>query len=164
LGLEKGEGGFEQIFDQTKKYQNNRTIDQTNFEFRIKNRNMRDLTRAEEEVMQVLWKLKKGFVKEILEHFDEPKPAYNTVSTIVRILQDKGFVDHKAYGRTHEYFPVVSKSEYSKSHLSTFVNDYFSNSFEKMVSFFAKEKSISVKEMEEIMKIMEGEVKKQKNK
>jgi len=162
LGLEKGEGGFEQIFDQTKKYQNNRTIDQTNFEFRIKNRNMRDLTRAEEEVMQVLWKLKKGFVKEILEHFDEPKPAYNTVSTIVRILQDKGFVDHKAYGRTHEYFPVVSKSEYSKSHLSTFVNDYFSNSFEKMVSFFAKEKSISVKEMEEIMKIMEGEVKKQK--
>ena len=164
MGLEKGEGGFEQIFDQTKKYQNNRTIDQTNFEFRIKNRNMRDLTRAEEEVMQVLWKLKKGFVKEILEHFDEPKPAYNTVSTIVRILQDKGFVDHKAYGRTHEYFPVVSKSEYSKSHLSTFVNDYFSNSFEKMVSFFAKEKSISVKEMEEIMKIMEGEVKKQKNK
>ena len=164
MGLEKGEGGFEQIFDQTKKYQNNRTIDQTNFEFRIKNRNMRDLTRAEEEVMQVLWKLKKGFVKEILEHFDEPKPAYNTVSTIVRILQDKGFVDHKAYGRTHEYFPVVSKSEYSKSHLSTFVNDYFSNSFEKMVSFFAKEKSISVKEMEEIMKIMEGEVKKQKKK
>ena len=70
---------------------------------------MRELTRAEEEVMQVLWKIKKGFVKEILEHFDEPKPAYNTVSTIVRILQDKGFVDHKAYGRTHEYFPVVSK-------------------------------------------------------
>jgi BlaI family penicillinase repressor len=123
---------------------------------------MRELTRAEEEVMQVLWKIKKGFVKEILEYFDEPRPAYNTVSTIVRILQDKGFVDHKAYGRTHEYFPVVSKSDYSKTHLNTFVNDYFSNSFEKMVSFFAKEKGISVKEMEEIMKIMEGEVKKQK--
>ncbi|MGD0341163.1 MAG: BlaI/MecI/CopY family transcriptional regulator [Bacteroidales bacterium] len=123
---------------------------------------MRDLTRAEEEVMQVLWQLKKGFVKDILEHFDDPKPAYNTVSTIVRILQDKGFVDHKAYGRTHEYFPLVSKDEYSKSHLSTFVNDYFSNSFGKMVSFFAKEKEISVKEMEDIMKIMEGEVKKQK--
>jgi BlaI family transcriptional regulator, penicillinase repressor len=123
---------------------------------------MRDLTKAEEQVMQVLWKLKKGFVKDILEHFDDPKPAYNTVSTIVRILQDKGFVTHKAYGRTHEYYPVVTKSEYSKSHLSTFVNDYFSNSFEKMVSFFAKEKSISVKEMEEIMKIMDSEVKKQK--
>ncbi len=112
--------------------------------------------------MQVLWKLKKGFVKDILEHFSDPRPAYNTVSTIVRILQDKGFVDHKAYGRTHEYYPLISKSEYSKSHLSTFVNDYFSNSFGKMVSFFAKENSISVKEMEEIMKLMEKEVKKQK--
>jgi len=123
---------------------------------------MRELTRAEEQVMQVLWKLKKGFVKDILEHFDEPKPAYNTVSTIVRILQDKGFVDHKAYGRTHEYFPLVSKDEYSKTHLSTFVNDYFSNSFGKMVSFFAKEKGISVKEMEDVMKIMEAEMNRQK--
>jgi BlaI family penicillinase repressor len=123
---------------------------------------MRDLTRAEEQVMQVLWKIRKGFVKDILEHFDEPKPAYNTVSTIVRILQEKGFVTHKAYGRTHEYYPLITKSEYSKSHLSTFVNDYFSNSFEKMVSFFAKEKGISVREMEEIMKIMESEVNKQK--
>jgi predicted transcriptional regulator len=112
--------------------------------------------------MQVLWKIKKGFVKDILEHFEEPKPAYNTVSTIVRILQEKGFVTHKAYGRTHEYYPLITKSEYSKSHLSTFVNDYFSNSFEKMVSFFAKEKSLSLHEMEEIMKIMEGEVKKQR--
>jgi predicted transcriptional regulator len=125
---------------------------------------MRELTRAEEQVMQVLWKIKQGFVKDILEHFEEPKPAYNTVSTIVRILQDKGFVDHKAYGRTHEYFPIVSKSDYSKSHLSNFVNDYFSNSFEKMVSFFAKEKSISIKEMEDIMKIMECEEKKKKSK
>jgi len=124
---------------------------------------MRDLTRAEEEVMQVLWKIEKGFVKEILEHFDEPRPAYNTVSTIVRILQDKGFVEHKAYGRTHEYFPLISKDEYSKSHLGNFVNDYFSNSYGQMVSFFAKEKKISVREMEEIMKIMEGEVKKQKS-
>ncbi|HLN55965.1 MAG TPA: BlaI/MecI/CopY family transcriptional regulator [Bacteroidales bacterium] len=124
---------------------------------------MRELTRAEEQVMQVLWKIKKGFVKDVLEHFDEPKPAYNTISTIIRILQDKGFVDHKAYGRTHEYFPLVSKSEYSKNHLSNFVNDYFSNSFGKMVSFFARENNISVKEMEEIMKIMEGEVKKQKS-
>jgi len=124
---------------------------------------MRELTRAEEQVMQILWKLKKGFVKDILEYFDDPRPAYNTISTIVRILQDKGFVDHKAYGRTHEYYPLVSKDEYSKSHLSNFVNDYFSNSFGKMVSFFAKEKSISVREMEEIMKIMERVVKKQKS-
>ena len=123
---------------------------------------MRELTRAEEQVMQVLWKIKKGFVKDILEHFDNPKPAYNTISTIVRILQDKGFVSHKAYGRTHEYFPLISKNEYSKMHLSTFIDNYFSNSFGKMVSFFARENRISVKEMEEIMKIMEKEMKKQK--
>lgn len=121
---------------------------------------MRELTRAEEEVMQVLWKIEKGFVKDILELFAEPKPAYNTISTIVRILQDKGFVEHKAYGRTHEYYPVVSKDDYSKNHIKNFVKDYFSGSFEKMVSFFAREKSISVAEMEEIMKIMKGEVKK----
>lgn len=125
---------------------------------------MRELTRAEEQVMHVLWKIDKGFVKDVLEHFDDPKPAYNTVSTIIRILQDKGFVNHKAYGRTHEYFPLVSKDEYSKSHLSSFVNDYFSNSFGKMVSFFAKERKISLREMEEIMKIMDSEVKKQKTK
>ena len=125
---------------------------------------MRELTRAEEEVMQVLWKIEKGFVKEILEHFPKPKPAYNTVSTIVRILQDKGFVSHKAYGRTHEYFPIISKEEYSKMHLKTFVKNYFSNSFEKMVSFFAREKGISVKEMEEITKIMQGEMIKHKRK
>jgi BlaI family transcriptional regulator, penicillinase repressor len=123
---------------------------------------MRELTRAEEEVMQVLWKIDKGFVKEILEHFPEPRPAYNTVSTIVRILQDKGFVTHKAYGRTHEYYPVVSKDDYSKMHLKTFVKDYFANSFEKMVSFFAREKGISVREMEEIMKTLQGEMNRQK--
>jgi predicted transcriptional regulator len=127
----------------------------------MKQEGIRELTRAEEQVMQVLWKIKKGFVKDILEHFDDPKPAYNTVSTIVRILQDKGFVAHKAYGRTHEYFPLISKSDYSKAHLNNFVKDYFSNSFEKMVSFFAREKSISVREMGEIMKIMETEMKKQ---
>jgi BlaI family penicillinase repressor len=123
---------------------------------------MRELTREEEQVMQVLWKIRKGFVKDVLEHFDDPKPAYNTVSTIIRILQDKGFVSHKAYGRTHEYYPIISKDEYSKSHMNSFVSNYFSNSFGKMVSFFAKENEISVKEMEEIMKIMDGEVKKQK--
>jgi BlaI family transcriptional regulator, penicillinase repressor len=84
------------------------------------------------------------------------------VSTIVRILQDKGIVTHKAYGRTHEYYPVVTKREYSKSHLMTFVSDYFSDSFEKLVSFFAEEKGITLKEMEEIKKIMDSEVKKQR--
>ena len=123
---------------------------------------MKELTRAEEQIMMILWKIKKGFVKEILEHFDDPKPAYNTVSTIVRILQEKGFVRHKAYGRTHEYYPLITKKEYSKMHMGTFINSYFANSFEQMVSFFAQEKQISVNEMEDIMNLMSKEIEKQK--
>ncbi len=123
---------------------------------------MKKLTRAEEQIMKILWDLEKGFVKDIIEKIPDPKPAYNTVSTIVRILERKGFVSHKAYGKTHEYYPVVLKDEYSKAHMKNFVNSYFSNSFEKMVSFFAREKSISLHEMEDIMKIMEKEIKIQK--
>jgi len=123
---------------------------------------MKELTRAEEQIMKILWDLEKGFVKDIIEKIPDPKPAYNTVSTIVRILERKGFVSHKAYGKTHEYYPVILKDEYSKAHMKNFVNSYFSNSFEKMVSFFAREKSISLHEMEDIMKIMEKEIKIQK--
>ncbi len=120
---------------------------------------MKELTKAEEQIMQILWDIEKGFVKDILRHFPEPRPAYNTVSTIVRILQDKGFVSHTAYGRTHEYYPLVSKEEYTRSQMSNLVSNYFSNSFEKMVSFFAREKKISLKEMEDIIKLMEEEEK-----
>jgi len=123
---------------------------------------MKELTRAEEQIMKILWEIEKGFVKDILTHFPEPQPAYNTVSTIIRILQDKGFVSHKAYGRTHEYFPLITREEYTKSRMTSLVNDYFSNSFEKMVSFFAREKKISLKEMEDIMKLMEEEISRQK--
>jgi len=124
----------------------------------------KELTRAEEEVMQILWRLKKGFIKEILEKFDEPRPAYSTVSTIIRILQDKGFVNYRAYGRTHHYFPVISKDDYRKSQMSSFVKNYFSNSYQKMVSFFAREDSITVKEMEEIMAMMKNEDRDKKRK
>ena len=123
---------------------------------------MNELTRAEEQIMKILWEIEKGFVKDILTHFPEPRPAYNTVSTIIRILQDKGFVSHKAYGRTHEYYPLITRAEYTKSRMTSLVNDYFSNSFEKMVSFFAREKKISLKEMEDIMKLMEEEISRQK--
>ncbi len=123
---------------------------------------MKELTKAEEQIMQILWKIEKGFVKDILEYFPRPRPAYNTVSTIIRILQDKGFVSHKAYGRTHEYYPVISKEDYTKLRMSNLVNDYFSNSFENMVSFFAREKKISIKEMEDISKLMEEEISRQK--
>ncbi len=122
---------------------------------------MKELTRAEEQIMQILWNIKKGFVKDILVHFPEPRPAYNTVSTIIRILQEKGFVSHKAYGRTHEYYPVVTKEEYTKDRMSSLVSNYFSNSFEKMVSFFAREKKISLKEAEDIIRIMEKEISRQ---
>lgn len=115
---------------------------------------IRELTRAEEEVMQVLWRMRRAFIKDMLEKFDDPKPAYSTVSTIIRILQDKGFVSYRAYGRTYQYFPVISKDEYRKAVMSNFVRNYFSNSYQKLVSFFAREDSISVKEMEEIMEAM----------
>ena len=113
---------------------------------------MKELTRAEEQVMQILWQLEKGFVKDIIEKMPEPKPAYNTVSTIVRILEGKGFVDHKAYGKTHEYFPIVAKDNYSKFYLNNFLSGYFGGSFEKLVSFFAKENNMSLRDVEELMK------------
>lgn len=113
---------------------------------------LKELTKAEEEVMQVLWKNKKGFVKDLLEEFPEPKPAYNTVSTIVRILETKGFVDHKAYGKTHEYFPLISKEEYSDFMMNSMMKNYFGNSVKKMVSYFAKNNKLSLKELDEILK------------
>ncbi len=124
---------------------------------------MKELTKAEEQIMQILWKLKEAFVKEIIEELPPPKPAYNTVSTIVRILEKKGFVSYHAYGKTHRYFPLLEKEDYTKTHMNGFVKNYFSNSFEQMVSFFAKEKSLSIPEMEEIQKIMADEIKKQQN-
>ncbi len=125
---------------------------------------IKELTKAEEEVMQILWRLKRAFIKDILERFDEPRPAYSTVSTIIRILQDKGFVSYKVYGRTYQYFPVISKDDYRKSQMSSFVRNYFSNSYQKMVSFFAREDSITVKEMEEIMAMMKNEDRDKKRK
>jgi BlaI family transcriptional regulator, penicillinase repressor len=123
---------------------------------------MKELTRAEEQVMQILWELQKGFVKDIAEKFEEPKPAYTTISTIIRILETKGFVGHKAYGKTHEYFPLVGKEEYTKAFMGSMVKNYFSNSYKKMVSFFAKDNEVSLEEMEEMMQILKNEIDKKK--
>jgi BlaI family transcriptional regulator, penicillinase repressor len=112
---------------------------------------MKELTKAEDQIMQILWKLNEGFVNDIVEKMPEPKPAYNTVSTIVRILEKKGFVDHKAYGKTHQYFPLISKQEYTRSYMKNFMGSYFGNSFKEMVSFFAKEDNMSVGEIEKLM-------------
>jgi predicted transcriptional regulator len=124
---------------------------------------IKELTKAEEQIMQVLWDKKKAFVNDLLELLPDPKPAYNTVSTIIRILEKKGFVDHKAYGKTHQYFPLISKKAYTKATFKTLLNGYFSNSFQQMVSFFAKEENLSLAEMEEIKRIMEEEIKKYKS-
>ena len=111
-----------------------------------------ELTKAEEQIMQVLWRLKRAFVKDVIKELSEPKPAYNTVSTIIRILQDKGFVGHKAFGKTHEYFPLIEKSKYSNYFLKNFMGKYFNGSFEKLVSFFVKQNDVDVRDFEELMK------------
>lgn len=121
-------------------------------------KNLKELTKAEDQVMQILWKLEKGVVKDIMEEMSEPKPAYNTVSTIVRILETKGFVDHKAYGKTHEYFPTISKEKYTKFYLNNLLKGYFNGSFQNLVSFFAKENDLSATDLEKLL----NELKKQK--
>lgn len=126
------------------------------------NSNMKELTKAEKQVMQVLWEMKKGFVKDILEQLPEPRPAYNTVSTIVRILEAKGFVDHKAYGKTHEYFPLVKKEAYKRFLMNDVVDDFFEGSVAQLVSFFVKDKQVDVKELDELLKLIEHEPAKKK--
>lgn len=113
---------------------------------------MKQLTKAEEEIMQVLWKLKKANVKHIIDELPEPKPAYNTVSTIVRILESKGFVDYEKQGKGHVYFPVVKKQDYSNQTINTLVDNYFQGSFKSMVSFFVKKNDINLKDLEAVLK------------
>jgi BlaI family transcriptional regulator, penicillinase repressor len=109
------------------------------------------LTKAEEQVMQILWDMNEGLVKDIRDSFGEPKPARNTVSTVLRILEKKGYVGHKVYGNVHLYHPQVSKDEYSKSQLFGLMESYFNNSFPAMASFFAREKDLTMKELEELL-------------
>jgi BlaI family transcriptional regulator, penicillinase repressor len=122
------------------------------------------LTKAEEQVMQILWDMKEGLVKDIREKFEDPKPARNTISTVVRVLEKKGFVDHKAYSNIHIYYPLVSKNEYSKNQLFGLMEGYFNNSFPAMASFFAKEKDLSIKELDELLDDTRKEMKRNKKK
>ena len=123
---------------------------------------MKRLTKAEEQIMQILWDINQGFVKDIIENLPDPKPAYNTVSTIVRILEKKGFVSHNAFGNSHEYYPTISKENYTEAYLNSIIKDYFSNSFKEMVSFFTRDKDMSIEELEEIRKMINREIQKQK--
>ena len=122
---------------------------------------MTELTKAEEQVMQILWKLERGMVRDILDEFPDPKPAYNTVSTIVRILEKKEVVSHKAYGKNFEYFPLISKKEYAKSRFNHVFENYFSSSFPKLATFFAKDHKMSLEEFDELMSNIREEVKKE---
>lgn len=117
---------------------------------------MKKLTRKEEEVMKILWKLEKAFVKEIVEEYDDPKPHYNTVSSLVRLLQDKGIVGYKQYGNTYMYYPLIAKEEYRRSFMKQVVSDYFDNSYKSAVAFFVKEKGLSTDELEELVNMIKN--------
>ena len=114
--------------------------------------------------MQILWDMKEGLVKDIRDRFSDPKPARNTVSTVVRVLEKKGFVGHKAYSNVYSYFPMVSKKEYSRKQLFGLMENYFDNSFPAMASFFAKEKDLSVRELDELLDDTRKELKRNKKK
>lgn len=116
---------------------------------------MKKLTNKEEEVMKILWELERAFVKDVLAQFKEDKPHYNTLSTIIRNLEEKGYVAYEVYGNTHQYYPIVAKEDYRKRFMNEVIEDYFNNSYKNLVSFFASEDKISVDELKEIIKHIE---------
>jgi BlaI family penicillinase repressor len=116
---------------------------------------IKELTKAEEQVMQILWQLNEAIVKDIIEQMPDPKPAYNTVSTVVRVLEGKGFIDHKAYGNSHVYFPAIKEADYKKFTFDKMMNSYFDNSYKSLVSFIADEKDLGLKELEELTALLD---------
>jgi BlaI family transcriptional regulator, penicillinase repressor len=117
---------------------------------------MKKLTRKEEELMMVLWKLEKAFVKEIIEQYPEPRPHYNTISSLVRLLQDKGIIGFTQYGNTYEYYPLISRDDYRKTFMNQVISDYFDNSYSSAVAFFVKEKGLKPEELEEILQLIKN--------
>ncbi|MDN5287048.1 MAG: BlaI/MecI/CopY family transcriptional regulator [Mucilaginibacter sp.] len=116
---------------------------------------IKELTKAEEQIMQILWQLKEAIVKDIIDQIPDPKPAYNTVSTVVRVLEGKGFIDHKAYGNSHVYFPLVSDDQYKKFTFDKMMKNYFSNSYQSLVSFIVDEKKLDIKELDELTSLID---------
>lgn len=114
-----------------------------------------ELTRGEEEVMQILWRIGSGFVNDIIAETDEPKPKYTTVATFIKILENKGFVGHEVCGKSHRYYPVVTREEYARDRMKRMLGSYFGGSLAQMVSFFSQHEEISMEEMNEILEIME---------
>lgn len=119
----------------------------------------KELTKAEEQVMQYLWKLNKGFLKDIVDQFPEPQPAYTTISTVIRVLVKKGFIGYNTYGKINEYYPLISKGDYFQNHVKTIINNFFDGSAHKFASSFANEQ-LNITELEEIKKLIEEEINK----
>ncbi len=117
-------------------------------------KNLRELTKAELQIMQLFWEKGNVFVNEIIEEIPDPKPAYNTVSTIVRILEKKGFVSHEVFGKSHRYFPIVNRESYLNSFMGNLLSSFFSGSVSNLVSFMSRKEKISLKEADEILKII----------
>lgn len=122
----------------------------------------KELTKAEEQVMQYLWKVKKGFLKDIVDQFPNPKPAYTTVSTVIRVLVKKGFIGYNSYGKIHEYYPLIAKDNYFQNHVKSIIDNFFDGSAPKFASFFANEQ-LNLSELEEIGKLIEERIKKMKS-
>jgi predicted transcriptional regulator len=128
----------------------------------MKEKNEMRLTKAEEQVMQILWELGEGLVKDVRDRFSDPKPVRNTVSTVIRVLERKGFIGHKVYGNVHLYHPLVSKNDYSKSQLFGLMESYFDNSFPALASLFVREKDLTIKELEKLLEETKKELSKSK--
>ena len=114
------------------------------------------LAKREEQIMQVYWKLGKAFIKEVIPHLSDPKPHYNSVATMVKILEEKGFLDHETVGNIHRYFPVISKEQYQKHDMKDIVKKYFDNSYPRMLAFFAKEQKLTEEELNDIIHMIKN--------
>jgi BlaI family penicillinase repressor len=124
---------------------------------------MTEITKAQEDILKALWEIKDGAISDVLDVLPEPKPAYNTVATVIKVLEKKGYVSHKTYGKTNVYFAVVSKKDYAQHVLKGSFKSLFNGSLNQMVSFIVKNKDVSLNELEELKEMLESEIKKQKH-
>lgn len=124
---------------------------------------MKEITKAQEEILRALWDIEEGVVSDIIEKLPDPKPAYNTVSTVIKVLEKKGYVSHKSYGKTYVYFPVIPRKDYAQHVLKATLHGFFNNSVKQAVSFFVDQKNVSLNELEELKQIIEHKINKQKS-
>lgn len=122
----------------------------------------KELTKAEEQVMQYLWKLERGFLKDIVDHFPEPKPAYTTISTVIRVLVKKNYIGYNSYGKIHEYYPLIDKNEYFQVHIKSIIKKFYNGSASSFASFFTSDSELNISELEEIKNIIDEKIKEKK--